>query len=208
MSEGRWRQIAEDAIEIRARNSEHAQQISKRLRNALEACEAVPGIETVTIMFDPITVNVAQVESQLLEAYTDAPTSFEAEMPQIEIDVRYGGEYGPDLNMVCEILELSEDQFIKQHSELLHRVDMIGFTPGFAYVSGLDTKHKVSRLKAPRPRLPAGSIGISGAFTGLYSLAGPGGWPIVGKTETMLFDPAAEEPFLLQPGQSVAFRSI
>ena len=84
----------------------------------------------------------------------------------------------------------------------------MGFTPGFAYISGMPDGLNITRLDLPRSRVPAGLVGLSAAFTGLYALAGPGGWPLIGRTEATLFSPARANPFLLAPGQRVRFIAI
>ena len=100
------------------------------------------------------------------------------------------------------------DELIAVHTSLEHRVDLIGFTPGFAYVSGLDEHLNVPRLSDPRQHVAAGSIGIAAGLTGLYALAGPGGWPLLGQTPVALYDPDRDEPFLLQIGMRVRFKAI
>ncbi len=84
---------------------------------------------------------------------------------------------------------------------------MIGFTPGFAYLGGLDQALTVPRRSTPRTHVPAGSIGISGNYTGLYAMPGPGGWPLIGRTDTALFDATSGNPFLIHPGQQIRFVS-
>ena len=126
----------------------------------------------------------------------------------IEISVSYGGTAGPDLSAVAERLGLSQSELIDQHCAIPHRVEMIGFTPGFAYLSGVRAHLSVPRLDTARRHVPAGSIGISGAYTGIYALNGPGGWPLIGRTDHPLFDPHQDPPFRLLPGHAVRFRSI
>ena len=104
--------------------------------------------------------------------------------------------------------QLRSGHFTFTHTKADHLVEMIGFTPGFSYISGLPGAFEIPRLGTPRPRVPAGSIGISAAFTGIYALAGPGGWPLIGRTQETLFDPNASEPFRLQPGQRVRFKAV
>lgn len=205
MSSAACRQISEDAVEISAKSPAHAQQISKHLREAASFAEVVPGIASVTVLFDPLIVSASDVTKEMLRVFDNAPDHFEARVAPVEIPITYGGDAGPDLKVVCETLRIDEGAFISQHTRAVHTVDMIGFTPGFAYVSGLGNELNVARRATPRPRLPAGSIGISGEYTGIYALAGPGGWPIIGRTNVQLFNPQAEDPFLLVPGQQIKF---
>ena len=102
---------------------------------------------------------------------------------------------------------MTEAQFIELHTARDHKVEMIGFTPGFAYLSGLPNSISIPRLSEPRARVPTGSVGISSAYTGIYALPGPGGWPLIGQTEAPLFSVDAPSPFLLEPGNVVRFKA-
>jgi inhibitor of KinA len=121
--------------------------------------------------------------------------------------VVYGGEYGPDFEFACEKLGLSGPELIEMHSGE-YTVDMIGYIPGFAYIGGLDDRLFIDRLEHPRQYVPAGSVGIAGGRTGLYSLAGPGGWPIIGRTSRKLFDATSDEPFTLFAAATVKFTAV
>ncbi|MFC5702017.1 5-oxoprolinase subunit PxpB [Cohnella faecalis] len=131
-----------------------------------------------------------------------------AELPEprtLTVPVRYGGEDGPDLEACCARCGLTEEQFIERHSGTVYEVAMIGFAPGFPYLSGLDDALAQPRHETPRKRVPAGSVGIAGGQTGIYPVASPGGWQIVGRTDERLFRPGEEEPFALTPGDRVRF---
>jgi KipI family sensor histidine kinase inhibitor len=123
----------------------------------------------------------------------------------VEIPVRYGGEDGPDLAAVAAHARLDEDAVIVRHCAVEYRVAMLGFSPGFPYLLGLDPRLAMPRLDTPRTRVAAGSIGIGGAQTGIYPQAGPGGWRIIGRTALALFDPLHDPPTLLAPGDRVRF---
>ena len=126
----------------------------------------------------------------------------------LEIPVVYGGEFGPDFEDLCRQLGLSRDEFISLHTGIEYRVDMVGFTPGFAFIGGLDERLHAPRRKEPRQRVEAGSIGIADGRTGLYALASPGGWSLVGRTPAKLFDAEAMEPFMLRAGMRIRFHAI
>ena len=115
---------------------------------------------------------------------------------------------GADLGDICEQLDLSPEEFIRLHSGREYRIDMLGFTPGFAFIGGLDAALNVPRRREPRVRVESGSIGIAGGRTGIYTLSGPGGWPLVGRTPATLFDAKADEPFQLYAGMRVRFVPI
>ena len=120
----------------------------------------------------------------------------------------YGGELGPDLTVVAAFSGLSEAEVIAVHAESTYRVYMLGFLPGFAYLGSVDERIAIPRRESPRLRVPAGSVGIAGRQTGVYPLPAPGGWQLIGRTPTRLFDLARAEPFLLRPGDQVRFAAV
>ncbi|HZW52205.1 MAG TPA: 5-oxoprolinase subunit PxpB, partial [Rudaea sp.] len=123
----------------------------------------------------------------------------------IEIAVTYGGQCGPDLADVAAHTGLSEEEVVARHGAAEYRVAMLGFTPGFAYLLGLDPALHMPRRATPRTRVPAGSVAIGGAQTGVYPRETPGGWHLIGRTTASLFDPARDPPALLKPGMRVKF---
>jgi KipI family sensor histidine kinase inhibitor len=123
----------------------------------------------------------------------------------VEIPVCYGGEFGPDLDAVAAHASISVDEVIDRHLRANYDVAMLGFMPGFPYLRGLDATLHTPRLATPRTRVPAGSVAIGGAQTGIYPRELPGGWRIIGRTPLVLFDPARDVPALLWPGQKVRF---
>ncbi len=126
----------------------------------------------------------------------------------IDIPVCYGGDCGADLEAVAECAGLSRDAVITRHAASEYTVAMLGFAPGFPYLLGLDPALHVPRRATPRTRVPAGSIAIGGAQTGIYPRELPGGWNLIGRTPLALFDPARERPCLLAPGDRVRFHPI
>lgn len=123
----------------------------------------------------------------------------------VEIPVEYGGERGPDLAEVAVALGLSAEEVVARHHAAEYRVAMLGFSPGFPYLLGLDPRLALPRRATPRTRVPAGSVAIGGAQTGIYPRESPGGWHVIGWTPRTLFDPARESPALLAPGDRVRF---
>lgn len=208
MSKGDIQIIAEDAIGISVSSAEQAQAIAAELRKRDEFIEVVAGLESTTVKFNPSMIGMATVQDVLRSAVRQSRGTVAKTSEAIEIAVRYGGVDGPDLSEICTRLDILEADFIAQHTSKIHTVDMIGFTPGFAYLSGMDQTFSVPRLGTPRSRVPAGSVGISGAYTGLYALPGPGGWPLIGRTDVELFDPRTDAPFLLHPGQRIKFKAL
>jgi len=170
--------------------------------------ELVPGYATLTVFFDPTVADAEALRIRLGElAATPVPPreSEAAERPVVVLPTRYDG---PDLEDVAERAGLTRDQVVDLHSARVYRVYLLGFAPGFAYLGDLDAALVLPRRKEPRPRVPPGSVGIAGAQTGVYPLATPGGWHLLGRTEVRLFDPAREPPALLQPGDRVRFEPI
>ncbi len=168
----------------------------------------VPGIDSVVVRFDSLrhTAQAALNHIENVLASGIPPLKTDAEL--VEIPVVYGGAYGPDLDELCTATGLSRDGFIEIHTGSDYAVEMVGFTPGFAFIGGLDERLHIPRRAEPRARVEAGSVGIADGRTGLYPMASPGGWKIVGRTPRTMFDPSAAEPFVLRPGMRVRFKAI
>lgn len=196
---------AEDVIGVKVATTQTAQAIASQLRASGLYREVVVGLDSVAVQFAADQMTPEEVIGALNQISARANNIEAADGPLVDIPAIYGGKAGPDLSAICDQLALSENDFIERHSAATYRADMIGFTPGFAYLSGLDAKLNVARRATPRPRVPAGSIGISGAYCGLYALPGPGGWPLIARTETTLFDAHADDPFLIHPGTRIRF---
>ena len=123
----------------------------------------------------------------------------------IDIPVNYGGESGPDLMHVANEAGISPDEVIALHSQKLYMVCLMGFIPGFAFMSDTDPKLHIPRREQPRAFVPAGSVGLAGWQTGIYGLESPGGWQIIGRTSLRLFEPNRDPAFLLKAGDWIRF---
>lgn len=177
-----------------------------RDRRARGILDVVPGYRALGVHFDPLQTDLAALERAIdAEANAADASPLPATRPVVEIPVRYGGEMGPDLEAVALQAGCSQDQVIARHTGRLYRVYMLGFVPGFAYMGGVDPTIAVPRHRVPRERVPAGSVGIAGEQTGVYPVESPGGWHLIGRTSTRMFDPSASTPSLLQPGDVVRF---
>ncbi len=185
-----------------------AQAASKLLRSSGKWLDVVPGMDSVVVRFDAATMNQQSAERLLRDALAGGIPPLEVNDDAIEIPVVYGGAFGPDLDDLCERLGLTEDEVIALHTSGNYRVELIGFTPGFAFVGGLDERLRVPRRNEPRQRVAAGSVGIADAYTGLYPLASPGGWTLIGRTPFPLFNADSDEPFALDSGRPVRFKAI
>jgi KipI family sensor histidine kinase inhibitor len=161
----------------------------------------IPGMNNLTLTFDPLLTEPAALE-QAARALWERPLRRQQPGRLVEIPVRYDG---PDLADVAAHCGLSADEVVRRHTQADYVVYFIGFQPGFAYLGGLDESLHTPRRAEPRVAVPAGSVGIGGAQTGIYPLATPGGWQLIGRTTLPLFDPQAEPPTLLAPGDRVRF---
>lgn len=166
--------------------------------------EVVPGMNNVTIVFDPFETDASSLAARLAAAWEQAESA-PAPSREVDIPVRYGGEFGPDLQDVADHTGLAVQEVVKRHSAGRYVVFFLGFQPGFAYLGGLDDSLHTPRRAVPRIEVPAGTVGIGGEQTGIYPATSPGGWQLIGRTELALFDPAANPPTLLQPGDCVRF---
>ena len=197
----------DDLISISVADPERAQALASGLRESGHWLEAVAGIDSVVVRFDIANVARVDAENWLSNALRNVAPLAARNEAIVEIPVVYGGESGPDLEYVCEKLGLAREEFIAMHCGE-YTVELLGFTPGFAYIGGLDDRLFIERLSEPRQHIPAGSVGIAGGRTGLYSLPGPGGWPIIGRTSKPLFDASADDPFTLSAGATVVFTAV
>jgi KipI family sensor histidine kinase inhibitor len=177
-----------------------------RGRRARGILDVVPGYRALGVHFDPLQTDLAALERAISvdAASIGAMPTVEAR-PIVEIPVRYGGEVGPDLDAVASQAGCSPDQVVERHTARIYRVYMLGFVPGFAYMGRVDPSIAVPRHRVPRERVPAGSVGIAGEQTGVYPIDSPGGWHLIGRTRTRMFDSHATPPSLLQPGDLVRF---
>ncbi|CAJ2930840.1 5-oxoprolinase subunit PxpB [Burkholderia pseudomallei] len=166
--------------------------------------DVVPGMNNLTIVFDPLETTADTLAPLMKAAWRDADGVAESGR-EIEIPVEYGGAFGPDLDAVARHTGLARDEVVRRHAAGTYVVFFLGFQPGFTYMGGLDGSLHTPRRAAPRLEVPAGSVGIGGEQTGIYPAAAPGGWQLIGRTPLALFDPARTPPTLLQPGDHVRF---
>jgi KipI family sensor histidine kinase inhibitor len=169
--------------------------------------EIVPGMNNLTVELDPASPELESLLDALKAGWGLSNASNTASR-HVEIPVHYGGPAGMDLDQVAQQTGMSREQVISLHSAGEYTVYFLGFLPGFAYLGGMDKRLATSRRTEPRLAVPAGSIGIGGEQTGIYSLASPGGWQLIGRTALKLFDPGRDPPSLLLPGDSVRFTRV
>lgn len=170
--------------------------------------ETVPTYCTLTIHYAPEKIRYEELRIRLEELLHVAHKAQKMNTIVMEIPVLYGGEYGPDLSYVAQYHHLSEEEVIKRHCSAEYLIYMLGFTPGFSYMGGMDESIATPRLKTPRVLIPAGSVGIAGKQTGIYPIDSPGGWQLIGRTPVKLYDAQRDTPILLDAGLHVRFIPI
>lgn len=170
--------------------------------------ELVPTYGSLLVVYDQLAVGYAGLIEQLKILAEGLEGVEIPDREVVEIPVVYGGEYGPDLGIVAQLNSLSEDEVIKRHSEAEYPIYMLGFVAGFPYLGGMDKSIAAPRKQTPRLKIPAGSVGIAGQQTGIYSVESPGGWQIIGRTPLKLYDADGEKPIILRAGQSIRFKPI
>ncbi|AIR04232.1 5-oxoprolinase subunit PxpB [Cedecea neteri] len=175
-----------------------------RLNASDEVSEAIPGMNNITVVLkDPQRLALDGIE--WLQRWWEESEAVIPTPRRIEIPVVYGGVAGPDLDAVARQNDLTPAQVVALHSSAEYIVYFLGFQPGFAYLGGLPDILATPRRAEPRLEVAAGSVGIGGSQTGIYPLATPGGWQIIGRTPLSLFNPDNASPTLLLPGDSVRF---
>ena len=167
--------------------------------------DLVPSYRSLTVVYNPLVISLESLESQLNEIWN---TLDDARLPAprtVEIPVVYGDKYGPDLEWIADYHKMTPQEVIRLHTQPMYQVYMIGFMPGYPYMGEVPDKLVTPRRKTPRIHVPAGSVGIAQKQTGIYPVASPGGWQIIGRTPVRLFDPQGQPPCLLEMGDRVKF---
>ncbi|WP_343668006.1 5-oxoprolinase subunit PxpB [Chitinophaga sp.] len=174
--------------------------------------DIIPAYASLTIVYDILLVRREQnnnafttIQSLIAPALT-APVEIQKITPRLlEIPVCYDPSFGLDLSTMAAQKGISEADIIDLHTSQTYTVYMLGFLPGFPYMGKVDDRLATPRQKKPRLHIPAGSVGIAGGQTGIYPLASPGGWNIIGQTPVRMFDPALDSPCYCHPGDEVKF---
>ena len=207
--------LGDSAVTI-AFGSDRSVELLERIHATARSLEAariphvediVPAYLALTVFYDALEISYDEIAKSLLDA-CERPTHSRGQQTESHthvIPVRYDGI---DLDAVAAATGLSVGEVIERHSARTYNVDLLGFVPGFAYLSELDPSLQLARRAEPRPRVWAGSVAIAAAQTGVYPLDTPGGWHIIGRTETVMFDPTRDPPALLRAGDVVRFESV
>lgn len=178
---------------------------SKRIK---EIIDIVPSYASCLIHFDMMKTNYQDMLDRLHHAEADIDSADIPAPATHDVPVHYGGDHGPDMPLVCSLTGLKEEEVIGIHSGTRYRVFTVGFIPGFPYLGILDERLNVPRLETPRVRVPKGSVGIAQLQTGVYTFESPGGWRIIGQTDTEFFTSGRKPYSLMQLGDVVRFFAI
>lgn len=165
----------------------------------------VPAYTTLLVEFDPLVTSIQEVIDR-----ARAMTLRGGDLPgrRFLVPTCYGGAFGPDLEEVAARLGLSPDVVVERHAAQDFRIFCLGFTPGFPFCGILPAEIETPRRAAPRPKVPAGSVGLAGRQTGVYPTASPGGWQLIGRTPVPLFDLDRDPPVPFRPGDYLRFVPI
>lgn len=170
--------------------------------------ETVPTYRSLMIHYDPGVILYGALVKRLQGLMGQLDQIQIPPSQVLEIPVLYGGEEGPDLEFVAQHNKKTVEEVIQIHTSTEYLIYMLGFTPGFTYLGGMSEEIATPRLKTPRVKIPAGSVGIAGAQTGVYPIDSPGGWQLIGRTPVRMYDPDRAEPILPQAGQYIKFYAI
>jgi KipI family sensor histidine kinase inhibitor len=185
-----------------------ARAIGARLASFPGVIETVPALCSTLVIFDPLSTDVAAL-LEAAESAADTSGPWPSTTGRlIDVPVVYGGTAGPDLEEAAAECGLTPDQAAREHAGVEYTVYMLGFTPGYPYLGILPRGLRVPRLASPRLRVPAGSVAVADALTGIYPMESPGGWRLIGRTPLSIYDPQEADPVLLRPGDRVRFTPV
>ena len=190
--------VGPDAVLVEVADAMEATALfTEARRRGTAARDIVPA--AATVLFAGVTDLNALIEE--LPQWS-LPVGRIASGPLVEVPTVYDG---PDLDAVSQLWDMTSREVVETHTSMEMLVAFCGFSPGFAYCTGLPVERAVPRLDSPRTRVPAGSVGLAGQFTGVYPSASPGGWQLIGRTDLALWDPSRDQPATLPPGTRVRF---
>ena len=211
-----FRNLGDSALLVVAGNSV-SPQINSQVRGLITEIqekdwpgilEMVPSYSSLVIHFNPLVLSVSAIESLICDVWDLAAAVEERSGKIISIPTLYGGNFGPDIEEVSELTGFSTEEVIEKHSGVNYLVYALGFSPGFPYLGGLDESLKCARLSSPRLNVPAGSVAIADLQTGIYPVASPGGWRIIGRTPIKIFDHLRNSPSIIDPGDFIKFEPL
>lgn len=178
--------------------------VANAMENVPGVLEAVPGMNNLMIVFDPLSADADHIERTLAERWQSGHSDAKAGR-LIEVPTTYGGRVGEDLAELASAKGLSTRELVALHSQAIYTVAAVGAMPGFVYLSGLDPKLSTPRRSSPRMVVEKGSVIIGGSQAGIMPVTAPSGWHILGHTTTVLFDPERDPPATFRPGDRIQF---
>ncbi len=167
--------------------------------------DLVPSYRSLMVVYDPLIISLNSLESQMNAIWNALDDARLPDPRTVEIPVVYGDKYGPDLEWIADYHKMTRQDVIRLHTQPTYQVYMIGFMPGYPYMGEVPDELVTPRRKTPRTHVPGGSVGIAQKQTGIYPVASPGGWQIIGRTPVRLFDPQGKPPSFLEMGDRVKF---
>jgi len=197
-----------DSIEEQINSKIRSLTLAMASEGIIGIIETIPTYRSLMVIYEPMLIQLDELIDKVksIESKMDEMKLPDAKV--IQIPTLYGGEYGPDIDFVAEHNKISSDEVIKIHTSMEYLIYMIGFTPGFPYLGGMNDKIATPRLQSPRGKIPAGSVGIADKQTGIYPIESPGGWQLIGRTPVKLYDSCRKEPVLLNAGDYIKFVQI
>jgi KipI family sensor histidine kinase inhibitor len=170
--------------------------------------DAVPSYSAAAVFYDPIKLPYDNIKGICEDILTKGLGTETSSGRVFEIPVCYGGEYGPDLDIVASVNSLSHEDVVNIHTSRAYLIYMLGFAPGFCYLGGLDESIAAPRKDVPRQKITPGSVGIAGTQTGMYPIESPGGWQLIGRTPLTLYDPHREPPVYYNSGDYIKYKAV
>jgi inhibitor of KinA len=175
--------------------------LAAALKKRRDVRQAIAGYASVTVHFDPDLVTHDALTAAIKRLASKRPPMSEPGRLH-RIPVVYDG---PDMEAVSAVLGLDVAKIVEIHTRPIYRVFLVGFVPGWGYLGPLPEELELPRLQVPRTKVPAGSVAIAGRQAGIYPLAVPGGWHLIGRTSVKLFLPDSDPPCLFRAGDRVKF---
>jgi KipI family sensor histidine kinase inhibitor len=197
--------------------NEISPEISAKVRGLFVAAaeSKIPGViainptyRSLLIEYDPLVIRYKEMAAALKDLESKLGNMKLPEPALFIVPTLYGGEYGPDMQTVMTKNGLNEKEVVTTHTSKDYLIYMLGFTPGFPYLGGMDDNIETPRLETPRTKIKGGSVGIAGKQTGIYSIDSPGGWQLIGHTPIKIYDPNREQPILHKAGDYIRFEAI
>ena len=197
-----------DSIEEKINSQIISLTLVMKKENILGIIETIPTYRSLMVIYEPMIIELDDLINKVKSLILKMDEMKLSDAKVIQIPTIYGGEYGPDIEFVAKHNMISIDEVIKIHTSVEYLIYMIGFTPGFPYLGGMNDKIAAPRLQTPRNEIPIGSVGIAGTQTGIYPIQSPGGWQLIGRTPVKLYDSSRKEPVLLNAGDYIKFVQI